>query len=137
MDKGLGRSTWTVKILARTVRSFCAPHIPYPVFRLITKKNFTFLACFLFERALKIFKKILKIWKKSRSRVKIPRVEKKFKPMNLRVKILKKQPSGHFPPTPLHLADAEIQMGRPCNNHITTTNPNFPLQKNLKATYFD
>ena len=35
-------------------------------------------------------------------------------------------PSGHFPSTPIHLADAEIQILRPCNNQITTTNPNFP-----------
>ena len=34
-------------------------------------------------------------------------------------------PSGHFPPTPIHLADAEIQIVRPCNNQILTTHPHF------------
>ena len=111
------------------------------------QKKFQVFSRFLVERALKIFKKILKIWKKSGTRVNTWGIQKKRPKKSWTSKKIQTHefvgknnkktasgglrppwggPSGHLGGLATPWSDVTFQILRPCNNKSHTPTPNFP-----------
>ena len=139
--KRLGKLTWIEKMISSS-RSLTL-YIPF--FDQLQKK-FQVFSRFLVERALKICKKILKIWKKSVSRVNTWGIQKKRPKKSWTSKKIQTHefvgknnkknasgglrppsggPSGHLGGLATPWSDVTFQILRPCNNQSYTPTPIF------------